>query len=257
MAAPKYEGRRGIRIEAVLFAFTLCLSGCLRSSSDVTPPGPSDRVLIFTKTSGFRHSAIPVGIQALATIAEDLGFEVAATEDATIFNAADLEPFRVVAFVNTTGDVLDDAQQTAFQDYIRGGGGFFGIHSASDTEHGWSWYGELVGAVFENHPAIQQATLHVEDATHPSTDALPLTWVRTDEWYNFAALPAPDTTVLLSIDEASYQGGTMGTSHPMTWYRPFEGGRAWYTALGHTEASYQEPLFLTHLRGGLLWAAGR
>ena len=254
---PNHKARRGMCAAVLFCALTLCLFGCRVSSSDPPALGPGGRVLIFTKTTGFRHASIPDGVQALTTIAKDLGFEVEATEDASVFNPAELEPLRVVVFLNTTGDVLDDGQQIAFQEYIRGGGGFVGVHSASDTEHGWSWYGELVGAVFQDHPAIQEATLRVEAAAHPSTDNLPANWVRTDEWYNFAALPAPTTTVLLSLDETTYQGGTMGTNHPMTWFHSFEGGRAWYTALGHTEASYREPLFLDHLEGGLLWAAGR
>ena len=131
-----------------------------------------------------------------------------------------------------------------------------GVHSASDTEHDWPWYRQLLGARFADHPEIQTATLLVEDDSHPSTEALPDQWTRTDEWYNFDAAPDPDVSILLTIDESSYDGGTMGDEHPMAWYHEFEGGRSWYTAMGHTAASYDEPLFIGHLEGGLLWVLG-
>jgi type 1 glutamine amidotransferase len=151
---------------------------------------------------------------------------------------------------------LNSEQQAAFTRYIRRGGGFVGVHSASDTEHHWEWYHRLLGAEFVAHPPIQRAHLRVEDRSHLSTRVLPREWTRTDEWYDFRAPPPSNARILVSVDETSYAGGHMGASHPVSWSQEFDGGRAWYTAMGHTTCSYAEPAFLTHLAGGILWAAG-
>ncbi len=221
-------------------------------------PGEHDRgfdVLVFSKTSGYRHASIPDGIAAIKGLAARHGFRVDASEDSALFRADTLSRYRVVIFLNTTGDVLDQPQQTAFEAFIRRGGGFVGIHSASDTEYEWPWYGGLVGAYFHSHPEIQPATLRMV-AAHLSTRRLPARWQRTDEWYNFRTAPGADITVSLDIDEDSYTGGTMGAHHPMAWHHFYGGGRAWYTALGHTRESYREPLFLDQILGGIEWAAG-
>lgn len=228
-----------------------------RSGEPLTCGRPDDvRVLVFTKTAGFRHESIPAGIAALCALGEDDGLAVELTGDAGAFTDSNLARFDGVVFLNTTGDVLDTDQEGAFERYVRGGGGFAGVHSASDTEHGWPWYGELVGARFVSHPQVQQATVQVVEGTHPSTRGLPAAWIRTDEWYDFDSAPSAGIQVLATVDEASYQGGSMGVPHPIAWYHGFEGGRSWYTGMGHTTESYAEPDFLDHLRGGVLWAAG-
>jgi len=213
-------------------------------------------VLVFSKTSGFRHASIPVAVAALKTIGAEHGLEVDATEDAAIFADATLARYRVVLFLNTTGTLLDSEQKSAFQRYVRAGGGFVGVHSASDTEYGWAWYGRLVGAYFAGHPPVQDAAIAIEDRKHPSTRLLPQPWVRRDEWYNFRSNPRGAVHVLATLDELTYSGGTMGRDHPIAWCQDFEGGRSWYTAMGHTEESYRDPLFLNHLLGGILSAAG-
>jgi type 1 glutamine amidotransferase len=184
------------------------------------------------------------------------GFTVDSTEDAGRLTDAELALYRVVVFLSTTGDVLADRQRRAFERYIRTGGGFVGIHSASDTEYQWAWYGRLVGAYFASHPEIQQATIHIEDPANPSTMDLLAVWRRTDEWYNFCSNPRSTVHVLATIDEGSYSGGKMGSDHPVAWCREFDGGRSWYTAMGHTVESYAEPLFRRHLLGGIESAAG-
>jgi cytochrome c len=221
-----------------------------------TPAPGSFSVLVFTKTAGFRHGSIGAAVAAITELGVAHGFSVTHTEDAAAFSDEGLAGHRAVVFLLTSGDVLDDRQQAAFERYIRAGGGFVGVHSASDTEYGWPWYGGLVGAYFADHPAIQPAELLVADAAHPSTAGLPGRWARTDEWYNFRGPLGPEVRVLLIIDEASYSGGNMGLNHPMSWYQRYDGGRAWYTALGHTDESYGEPHFRAHLAGGILWAAG-
>jgi type 1 glutamine amidotransferase len=213
-------------------------------------------VLIFSKTAGFRHKSIPAGISAVTSLGEQWGFDVEATEDAAVFTTDSLARYRAVIFLNTTGDILEPEQQAAFESYIRNGGGFAGIHSATDTEYDWAWYGELAGAYFKDHPAIQTATTRIVDSTHVSTGHLPLEWSRNDEWYNFRADPAPNVNVLIDLDESTYSGGSMGASHPVSWYHGYDGGRAWYTAMGHTIESFEEPLFRRHLLCGIMWAAG-
>lgn len=223
------------------------------------PPqtGP-DRILVFSRTAGFRHTSIEPGIAALQNLGAANGFAVDATEDAGQFTTANLGRYKAVIFLSTTGDVLNsNTQQAAFMAYIRNGGGFVGIHAASDTEHGWPWYGGLVGAYFARHPDPAQARIRVENRNHPSTSTLPDPWIRFDEWYDFEQNPrSQGVTVLLTLDESSYSGGQMGADHPIAWYHDYEGGRAWYTAGGHTDESFSEPSFLEHLLGGIRYAIG-
>ena len=216
----------------------------------------SGRVLVFSKTAGFRHASIPDAVAALRRLGAANGFAVDATEDAAFFEDASLAPYDAVVFALTTGDVLDAPQQAALERFVRRGRGFVGIHSASDTEHGWPWYGELVGAFFRQHPAIASAAVDVADGVHPSTRDLPARWTRVDEWYDFATNPRERVHVLATVDEATYPGGTMGPDHPIAWCRFFDGGRSWYTAMGHTAESYADPAFLSHLLGGIRFAAG-
>ena len=203
------------------------------------------------------HKVIPQALAVINKLGDENKFEVVATEDAAVFTLQNLKQYKTVIFLNTTGDVLDDTQQKAFESYIQSGGGFVGIHGASDTEYDWQWYGNLVGAYFSSHPKQQMATLKVLNAKHQSTSFLPTEWKRFDEWYNFKWI-STDLNVLIAIDENSYDAGPakMGDNHPMAWYHKYDGGRAFYTALGHTAESYQEPLFLKHLLGGIKYAMG-
>lgn len=216
----------------------------------------SFRALVFTKTTGFRHTSIDAAVAAFQEMAGEGGFEVMHTEDASHFTDSTLAGFQVVVFLLTSGDVLNGDEEAAFQRYVRSGGGFAGVHSASDTEHGWPWYGDLVGGFFVSHPAVQAATVRPAGRRHPSTRGLPSRWIRTDEWYDFDRNPRRWSRVLATVSERGYAGGTMGTDHPITWCHRFQGGRAWYTAMGHTDESYAEPDLRRHLVGGIEWAAG-
>jgi cytochrome c len=220
-------------------------------------PSESPRVLLFTKTTGFRHASIPAAVKAIRERGGDTGLTVVATEDAAAFTDANLRRFDAVVFLLTSGDVLGPRQQAAFERFIRRGGGYAGVHSASDTEYDWRWYGRLVAAYFRSHPQIQTATVRVA-ARDPSTSALPRAWTRTDEWYNFARNPRGSVRVLATVDETTYAAGpdAMGSDHPIAWAHAFDGGRAWYTAGGHTEEAYADPFFLRHLIGGIRYAAG-
>ncbi|MEU5670177.1 ThuA domain-containing protein, partial [Micromonospora sp. NPDC047753] len=217
---------------------------------------PLTKVLVFSKTAGFRHSSIPNGIAAIQQLGSANGFTVTSTEDAAQFTTSNLAQYQAVVFMSTTGDVLNASQQTAFESYIAAGGGYVGVHAAADTEYSWPWYGQLVGAYFDSHPAIQNATVRIEDNTNPSTAHLGATWVRSDEWYNYRTNPRSTARVLANLDESSYSGGNMSGDHPITWCKAYGGGRAWYTGLGHTEASYTDPNFTRMLLGGLQVAAG-
>ncbi|CAL9364069.1 hypothetical protein SUDANB6_00724 [Streptomyces sp. enrichment culture] len=214
------------------------------------------RVLVFSKTAGFRHDSIPEGVATVKQLGASGGFEVDATEDAGAFTPRNLRRYDAVVFMSTTGDVLDAAQQRAFEGYIRGGGAYVGVHAAADTEYDWEFYGGLAGAHFQSHPAIQPATVDVEDRAHPATSHLARAWNRTDEWYNYRTNPRERAHVLASLDEASYVGGTMHGDHPIAWCQDYQGGRAFYTGGGHTKESYAEPAFREHLLGGIRWAIG-
>jgi type 1 glutamine amidotransferase len=242
----------------LLLALTLIL---------VLPAGASAaglelRVLVFSKTTGFRHASIPNGIALVQSLGTGYGFAVDATEDAGAFAPMNLGAYQAVIFLNTTGEVLNDSQQAALEAWVRGGGGWVGVHSAADTEYLWPFYGELLGngAWFLSHPAIQTATLDVEDGAHVSTRHYPLnpaSFSFTDEWYNFQANPRAAADVLLTLDETSYDPGTgaMG-DHPIAWCHSVDAGRAWYTNMGHRSETYGEVSYKRHLLGGILWAAG-
>ncbi|MBI5917271.1 MAG: ThuA domain-containing protein [Bacteroidetes bacterium] len=259
--------------------------------------GPEPQVLVFSKTDGYRHASIEAGVEAIRKLGTDNGFLVEATEDSTVFTEENLKNYAAVVFLNTSGNVLDNWQQADFQRFIEAGGGFVGVHAAAVTEMDWRWYGKLVGAAFDNHPEIQPAIIHVTDNNHPATKHLPADWPLTDEWYNYKPVPPGDKVllsasdvkkeadsagyvinvapelrwsfdgkgdflpkeakVLLSLDEKSYKGGWHGASHPIAWAQEYEGGRSFYTGLGHREEHYTDPVFLKHLFGGIEWAIGK
>jgi cytochrome c len=194
---------------AALFVFSSC--------QKETP-----RVLVFSKTAGFRHESIEAGKLAMLEIGKKYQFQVDTTENDSAFYEDNLKQYHAVVFLNTTGDVLNPEQQNNFERFIQAGGGWVGIHSATDTEYGWPWYGKLAGAYFK-------------------------------EFYNFKQMNK-DVKPLVAIDEKTYKEGNMGDDHPMSWYHEYDGGRAFYTAMGHTIESFSEELFLDHVWGGLKWA---
>jgi type 1 glutamine amidotransferase len=240
-------------IRKLFLLLTLVLTVSFASNNEKPELKKENKVLIFSKTNGYRHQSIPVGIEAIKKLGEENGFAVFATEDSTYFTPENLQQYKAIIFLSPTGHVLGEAQQAAMEGYIRKGGGYVGIHAATDCEYGWPWYVKLVGASFVSHPKQQQAKLIVVNKKHSSTKGLPQTWERFDEWYNFKDIN-PDITVLIKIDEKSYTGGINGDNHPMAWYHNYEGGRAFYTELGHTNESYSDPLFLGHLLGGIKYA---
>lgn len=213
-------------------------------------------VLVFTKTAGYVHQSIPKGVAAIKKLGLENNFKVDTTSISSNFNDDNLKMYSAVIFLNTTEDVLNSNEETAFERYIQSGGGFVGIHAATDTEYDWNWYAKLVGAQFLSHPHNQEANFIIKDknfaATSFFTDSI---WTRTDELYNFKKMN-PDVNVILTIDESTYTGGANGAYHPMSWYHEYDGGRSFYTALGHTDESFEEENYLEHLLGGIQYAIG-
>ncbi len=250
-------------LRPVLISLALALVATACTSQPTPQPQPSSEgtlpaILVYSKTAGYRHASIEPGIEALRALGQAHGFTVDATEDSTRFTDEGLAGFDAVLFLSTTQDVLGEPGQQALERFIRAGGGYVGIHAASDTEYEWPWYGQMVGGWFESHPEIQEATLFVTDSVHASTAHLPGEWIRTDEWYEIDRVNL-DVNTLLEIDETSYRRDrppSPGDRRPMAWYHEFEGGRVFYTALGHTTESYSEPEFLQHVLGGIQWVLG-
>ncbi|MER5396366.1 ThuA domain-containing protein [Streptomyces sp. NPDC002599] len=216
------------------------------------------RVLVYTRTTGYRHDSIPAAVGAVRALGHTHGFEADATEDPEVFEAL-LDPYAAVVFLSTSGEVLTPRGRDRLEAHVEGGGGFVGVHAAACTEYDWPHYGELLGARFARHPDLQPGRVVVEDHGHPATRLLPPVWDVTDEWYDFRTNPreADGVRVLASADEASYEGGGMGGDHPLVWCREQGAGRVFYTALGHAAEAYRDPDFLGHLLGGILWAARR
>ena len=213
------------------------------------------RILVFIKTAGFYHNSIPDGVAAIQKLGQENNFDVDSTRDAVYFNDDSLKKYSAVMFLSTTLNVLNAGQQVAFERYIEAGGGFAGVHAAADTEYDWPWYTRLLGAQFASHPQQQKAMVQVIDTSFRATSFLPAHWERFDEWYNYKNISS-DINVLAKLDETTYTGGINGDKHPIAWYHTYDGGRAFYTGLGHTKESYSEPLFLKHLLGGIQYAIG-
>ncbi|MBE9601072.1 ThuA domain-containing protein [Pedobacter sp. MC2016-24] len=239
----------------IILALLMTLSFLILSNASIY--ARKKKVLVFSKTLGFHHNSIKQGIDAIQKLGLANKFDVDSTTNSANFTPANLKQYAAVIFLSTTGDVLNNEQQAAFEKYIQAGGGFVGVHSATDCEYNWPWYGNLAGAYFAGHPNQQEAVLNVTDRKHIATKHLPEQWKRKDEWYNFRNV-SKDLKVLIAIDEKSYDAGKnkMGDYHPIAWYHEYDGGRAFYTGLGHTEESFSEPLFLQHLLGGIKYAMG-
>jgi cytochrome c len=233
-----------MKIRLIVFVIFCALLSCEKQKQ---------RILVFSKTKGYRHESIEEGKVALIELGKKNGIEVDTTEDASLFNEQNLKNYNAVVFLSTTQNVLDPVQQADFKRFIEAGGGYVGIHAAADTEYEWPWYGKLVGAWFKSHPKQQNAKLtKVGDFENYKVMD---TWERWDEWYNYKNI-SPDIKVIYNLDEKSYEGGQNGENHPISWYHEFEGGRSFYTGLGHTKESYKDSLFLSHVLDGIKYAIG-
>lgn len=245
-------------LRTIFFIFTIVLfigtHGVLAQKQEKRT---KDEVLLFYKTEGYWHRSIATGIVLMKDLADDHDFELSKTNDAENFLDEDLQKYKLIVFLNTSGNVFNEEEQEAFKKYIENGGNFFGIHAAADTEMDWPWFGSLVGGVFKNHPKIQKARIKVNKPQHPTIKHLPKIWTRTDEWYNYKNLD-PGNQVLLVLDEDSYEGGTNGAKHPIAWYKETGfGGVSIYTGVGHTIQSYLEPEFKEHILQCILFGLNR
>ena len=222
-------------------------------------------VMLFTKTAGWHHKSIPAGVANIKALAEEHDFNMVWHEDASHFNDKFLADIDVVIFMMTTGDIMNEEQQAAFKRYIQAGKGFVGIHSASDTEADWPWFQKLVGRSFVIHPVVQTARMQVVNTSFPGMNRIPNNILWTDEWYDFGPEKSKNLNYLLKVDESTYDthsdwgnnqtGDGMGEFHPIAWYQNFDGGRSFYTSLGHLDAVHSNRDFKHHVYGGIYWAA--
>lgn len=211
-------------------------------------------VLVFSKTNGFRHESIADGQDMFRKLAQTQNWKLTFSEDSLMFNKRALSKFDVLVFLNTTGDIFGADEKKALQKYIQKGGGFVAIHAATDTEKEWNWYVDMVGGAFKSHPKQQTATINIVNHNFKAMQHFGKTWVHFDEWYNFREPVNPNATVLATVDENSYQGGTMGENHPVVWYQKYEGGKIFTTTLGHTKESYTDSNFVKMIQEAVIWA---
>lgn len=266
---------RLLTLAVSLLTIGVLVTACTTEQQSRTPLSTEDeivRILVFSSTAGYRHSVIPYSNEKIANMAGRMkaltGADLVEVDivddengDASAFpdSFEELSRYRAVVWNSTTGSPLNEAQKAAFEQYIQSGGGYAGIHAASDTHYDWDWYGDLVGAYFEGHPDRQKGELHITDPTHPSTLHMPSRYVLYDEFYDFQQNPRGHVHVLMTIDENSYEGANMDNGHadhPMAWSHFYDGGRAWYTALGHTQQAWDDEYFLEHVLQGILWSSG-
>lgn len=239
--------------QVFLIILLATLVSCDHQPPDVIKPEPHPApatVLILTETEGYRHESIESGVAMFHKYEEDWGIAVTVAGESTALLTEDINSFLFIVLLSTTGDFLNDTEQGVLKEYVLTGGGVLGIHAATDAEYDWTWYGYLLGAWFDNHPAIQQATCLKE--TDNYNTGIPAEWVRNDEWYNFRNVAAGNN-VLISLDEQTYSGGTMGEDHPISWYRQVGEGRVFYTGMGHTKETYEEPLFIKHIESAVTY----
>ena len=247
-------------------AFTLCLIGAVSAcgvdrapsapSMSSPAPGPTVRVLMVTATAGFRHEdGIAAARQVMSMLAATSGeFTLTTTEDVSTITAARLASVDVLFFALTTGELaFTDEQKRDLLQFVEGGRGFIGVHSATDTLYSWPDYGRLVGAYFREHPWTQSATVTVPDATHPSTRGLPARFTLLEEFYTFRENPQPPVQIVLRLDPASVSASG---DFPLAWAQSFGSGRSYYNALGHFPSTWQDARFQLQLRGAIRWAAG-
>ncbi|MGM0507422.1 MAG: ThuA domain-containing protein [Bacteroidota bacterium] len=223
--------------------------------SEIRATSEPVRILIFSKTDGFRHASIEPAIEIVRRMGDVYGFEVDATEDSDWFTEERLNRYDAVFFLNTSMTLFNDDQREVFEKYIRSGGGYVGTHSAADTEYDWPFYGTLVGAWFKNHPQVQEGEIVVKSHSHPATSVMPPRWTITDEWYNFRQLPE-GVTVLAELNTESIEGSEHPGYHPASWYHTMDQGRAFYTVLGHSETTWKNPHFKNQILGAIRYVTG-
>jgi len=251
------------RVWPLLFVALFCGCGSsptsASSATSISTPIPSEppvRVLMLTATAAFRHDSIPAARSAVASLAaQSRAFNVDATEDLHQLSASRLASTDVLMFALTSGELAFDAnQKTAIAGFVADGGGFIGIHSAADTLYQWPEYGQLVGTYFKEHPWTTTASVIVEDQGHPAAGGAESPFRLLEEFYTFQRNPRGSVHVLLSLDPRSVDGDG---DFPLAWTQTIGRGRAYYNALGHFDATWNDAWFRRQLAAAIQWTAGR
>ena len=233
-------------INFFLFPFDTDIN-CLNCSSN-----NSYSVLVITETKGWVHDSIESGLKLIQNIGNKNNFNVYHSDNSSVITYKNLKEIKTIIFLNTTEEILTDVEQKVMESFIKSGKGFVGVHAAADTEYNWQWYGKLVGAYYRNHPEVMNGKILT--INHKITNHLDSEWEIEDEWYNFDYVNY-DINILLHLDEDSYVGGEHPDYHPMTWYHEYDGGRSFYTGLGHTKEVYEDERFIKLLEKGILYAS--
>ncbi len=233
-------------INFFLFPFDTDIN-CLNCSSN-----NSYSVLVITETKGWVHDSIESGLKLIQNIGNKNNFNVYHSDNSSVITYKNLKEIKTIIFLNTTEEILTDVEQKVMESFIKSGKGFVGVHAAADTEYNWQWYGKLVGAYYRNHPEVMNGKILT--INHKITNHLDSEWEIEDEWYNFDYVNY-DINILLHLDEDSYIGGEHPDYHPITWYHEYDGGRSFYTGLGHTKEVYEDERFIKLLEKGILYAS--
>ena len=233
-------------INFFLFPFDTDIN-CLNCSSN-----NSYSVLVITETKGWVHDSIESGLKLIENIGNKNNFNVYHSDNSSVITYKNLKEIKTIIFLNTTEEILTDVEQKVMESFIKSGKGFVGVHAAADTEYNWQWYGKLVGAYYRNHPEVMNGKILT--INHKITNHLDSEWEIEDEWYNFDYVNY-DINILLHLDEDSYIGGEHPDYHPITWYHEYDGGRSFYTGLGHTKEVYDDERFIKLLEKGILYAS--
>ena len=233
-------------INFFLFPFDTDIN-CLNCSNN-----NSYSVLVITETKGWVHDSIESGLKLIQNIGNKNNFNVYHSDNSSVITYKNLKEIKTIIFLNTTEEILTDVEQKVMESFIKSGKGFVGVHAAADTEYNWQWYGNLVGAYYRNHPEVMNGKILT--INHKITNHLDSEWEIEDEWYNFDYVNY-DINILLNLDEDSYIGGEHPDYHPITWYHEYDGGRSFYTGLGHTKEVYDDERFIKLLEKGILYAS--
>ena len=233
-------------INFFLFPFDTDIN-CLNCSGN-----NSYSVLVITETKGWIHDSIESGLKLIQNIGNKNNFNVYHSDNSSVITYKNLKEIKTIIFLNTTEEILTDVEQKVMESFIKSGKGFVGVHAAADTEYNWQWYGKLVGAYYRNHPEVMNGKILT--INHKITNHLDSEWEIEDEWYNFDYVNY-DINILLHLDEDSYIGGEHPDYHPITWYHEYDGGRSFYTGLGHTKEVYDDERFIKLLEKGILYAS--
>jgi type 1 glutamine amidotransferase len=248
----------------------ICTLALLIMISPAPAEGQQFEVMVYTSPDRWHDPTIPTAMTEFRKMADQHDFALTWAQQAGSgsitdpFSESVLQRMDVVVFLHSRAYELNEEQRENFKNYIHNGGGFVGIHAASAIPDQELWFQQLIGRVFTNHPEEQTAVYHVINKNHPATMHLPDRWIYTGELYSFNEELTDNLNYLITVDENTYDPSrtwgddretAMGDFHPISWYQEFEGGRSFYTSLGHIPESFEDPWFLAHIYGGIYWAA--